>query len=117
MIRQICRQFFTENPDGLCGNEDCGQMSAWYIFSSLGFYPVDPVSGFYELGSPVVNKASIRLENGKTLSIEAVDQSEANVFVQRVELNGKPLTNLRISHEQLMGGGELKFYMLADHDN
>jgi len=86
-------------------------MSAWYIFSALGFYPVDPVGGQYELGSPLVDKATIQLENGKTLTINTSDQSDENVFVQRVELNGEPLSQPRISHNQIMSGGELKFFM------
>ena len=111
MVRRICKEFYTEKPDGLCGNEDCGQMSAWYIFSALSFYPVDPVGGQYELGSPLVDKATIQLENGKTLTINTSDQSDENVFVQRVELNGEPLSQPRISHNQIMSGGELKFFM------
>lgn len=115
MIRQICSQFFTEKPDGLCGNEDCGQMSAWYIFSALGFYPVDPVSGQYELGSPVIDKAVLKLENGNTLTVSTSNQSTSNVYVQKVEWNGEVLTGHRIGHEQLMKGGELKFHMSAGH--
>ncbi|MCF8460199.1 MAG: GH92 family glycosyl hydrolase [Flavobacteriales bacterium] len=111
MVRRICKQFYTEKPDGLCGNEDCGQMSAWYIFSSLGFYPLDPVCGWYELGSPLIARAELHLVNGKTFTFSTVDQSEENVFVQRMELNGKELSEHRISHEQIMSGGELKFFM------
>lgn len=115
MIRQICSQFFTEKPDGLCGNEDCGQMSAWYVFSALGFYPVDPVSGQYELGSPVIDRAVLKLENGNTLTVSTSNQSTSNVYVQKVEWNGEVLSGHRIGHEQLMKGGELKFYMSAVH--
>ncbi|MBI1289251.1 MAG: glycoside hydrolase family 92 protein [Flavobacteriales bacterium] len=110
MLRRICREFYTEKPDGLCGNEDCGQMSAWYIFSALGFYPLDPVGGQYELGSPLVDKAVMKLANGKTFTVLAENQSPENVYVQKVEWNGQPI-DLKISHEQMMEGGELKFTM------
>jgi putative alpha-1,2-mannosidase len=86
-------------------------MSAWYIFSTLGFYPVAPGSGQYALGSPAIKNATLTLENGKTFTVEAVNQSDKNVYVKKVELNGKPLTRLYITHEEIMNGGAIKFYM------
>jgi predicted alpha-1,2-mannosidase len=111
IVRQICSDFYTDKPDGLIGNEDCGQMSAWYFFSSLGFYPMDPVSGNYELGSPAVKKATWKLPNEKTLIIDAINQSPAAVYVEKAELNGKLIQQNRVTHEELMQGGTLTFYM------
>ena len=107
----IIKNQYRPKPDGLGGNDDCGQMSAWYLFSALGFYPVAPGSGQYALGSPVVKTAVIRFENGKTLSIEARDQSEKNVYVKRVVLNGKPINRRYITYAELMNGGTLLFQM------
>ncbi len=111
MVRRVCDEFYTDKPDGLCGNEDCGQMSAWYLFSALGFYPVDPVAGQYELGSPEVENATVKLPNGKLFSVATVDQSPENVYVQKAEWNGQPITDYKISHDQIMEGGELKFFL------
>jgi putative alpha-1,2-mannosidase len=86
-------------------------MSAWYLFSSLGFYPVAPGSEQYSLGSPAVKEATIALENGKSFTIEAKNQSEKNVYVQKVELNGKTLTQPILNHSDLVKGGKLTFYM------
>jgi predicted alpha-1,2-mannosidase len=110
-IRKILKMQYKSAPDGLGGNDDCGQMSAWYIFSSLGFYPVAPGSDEYALGSPVVNNATIALENGKTFTIEAIKQSDKNVYVQKVLLNGKPLNTLFIKHSDITSGSKLTFYM------
>jgi predicted alpha-1,2-mannosidase len=109
--RMILKKQYQAAPDGLGGNDDCGQMSAWYIFSSLGFYPVAPGSGQYSLGSPAIQRAVIALENGKTFTIDAKNQSEKNVYVQKTELNGKPLNRLYLTHEEIMNGGTLVFYM------
>jgi predicted alpha-1,2-mannosidase len=110
-VRMILKKQYQSTPDGLGGNDDCGQMSAWYIFSSLGFYPVAPGSGQYSLGSPSVLAAVLPLENGKEFIVEAKNQSDRNVYVQRVELNGKTLDRLHITHEEIMQGGRLIFYM------
>jgi predicted alpha-1,2-mannosidase len=112
-VRVILKKQYQNSPDGLGGNDDCGQMSAWYLFSSLGFYPVAPGSGQYSLGSPAIKTASLSLENGKVFTIEAKNQSERNVYVEKVELNGKLLNRLYISHEEIMKGGNLVFYMSA----
>lgn len=110
-VRKILDMQYKPASDGLGGNDDCGQMSAWYIFSALGFYPVSPGSMEYALGSPVVNNASIRLENGKTFTVEVVNQSEENVYVQKVLLNGKQLSSLFINHSAITDGSKLTFYM------
>lgn len=112
-IRQILRMQYKPTPDGLGGNDDCGQMSAWYLFSALGFYPVAPGSTDYSLGSPLVKNARLALENGQTLTIEAVNQSDKNVYVANVTLNGTVLTQPTIKHEDLVKGGKLTFYMSA----
>jgi putative alpha-1,2-mannosidase len=82
---------YKAKPDGLGGNDDCGQMSAWYIFSSLGFYPVSPGSDEYQIGSPSVKNATLNLENGKSFEIEAKNQSDKNVYIEKIELNGKAI--------------------------
>lgn len=110
-VRMILKKMYKPTSDGLGGNDDCGQMSAWYIFSSLGFYPVCPGSTEYALGSPAIQSASLQLENGKTFQVEAVNQSDANVYVRKVELNGKPFTKRFITHDDIMNGGKIVFYM------
>jgi putative alpha-1,2-mannosidase len=97
--------------DGLCGNDDAGQMSAWYVFSAMGFYPLCPGSDRYELGSPALQSATINLENGNIFSISTVDQGENKVYVEKVELNGKALDRSYITQDEIMAGGELKFFM------
>ncbi|WP_316803320.1 GH92 family glycosyl hydrolase [Pedobacter nototheniae] len=110
-IRHILNMQYKPTADGLGGNDDCGQMSAWYMFSSLGFYPVAPGSDVYALGSPSVNSAVLNLENGKTFTVEAIKQSDKNVYVEKVLLNGKALTTPFIKHADLMNGGKITFYM------
>ncbi len=111
LVRRIMREFYTDKPDGLIGNEDCGQMSAWYVFSALGFYPVFTASGEYVIGSPIVDKATLNLEGGKTLTIEVENNLPTNVYVQSVELNGTPYLNTFLRHSDIMNGGTLKFKM------
>jgi predicted alpha-1,2-mannosidase len=110
-IRMIMESMYGPNVDGLCGNDDAGQMSAWYIFSSLGFYPVTPGSPYYALGSPLLKKAVIHLENGKTLTIIAKNQSRENVYVSSVSVNGKILEGNLLSHQDIINGGEIVFEM------
>jgi predicted alpha-1,2-mannosidase len=110
-VRYIMPLMYKPTPNGLGGNDDCGQMSAWYIFSSLGFYPIAPGSNRYDLGSPLVKEAVINLENGKKFTIEAVNQSPKNVFVKKTLLNGKILNRTWITHEEIMAGGKLVFIM------
>jgi predicted alpha-1,2-mannosidase len=104
-VRMILKNQYRPTPDGLGGNDDCGQMSAWYLFTALGFYPVAPGSGEYALGSPVIKTAALKLENGKTLSIEAVNQGEKNVYVSSVELNARPLNRRHITYDEISKGG------------
>lgn len=113
MIRKILPMQYKPTPDGLGGNDDTGQMSAWYIFSTLGFYPVAPASDQYWLGSPAIDGAVLSLDNGHTFAIEAINQSDKNVYVQKVLLNGKPLNRRYITHAEIMNGGTLSFYMSA----
>ena len=113
IVRKICSEMYGPGVDGLCGNDDAGQMSAWYIFSSLGFYPLCPGSPFYELGSPNIQKARIRLESGRDLWIRAENQSDQNVYVQAVYFNDKKIEGNKIEHQILMQGGELRFVMGA----
>ncbi|RBQ07632.1 GH92 family glycosyl hydrolase [Pedobacter miscanthi] len=110
-VRHILNMQYKPTADGLGGNDDCGQMSAWYMFSSLGFYPVAPGSDVYSLGSPLVNNAVINLENGKTFTVEAIKQSDKNVYVEKVLLNGKEITDHKIKHADITSGGKLTFYM------
>lgn len=110
-VRMILKNQYHNGPDGLGGNDDTGQMSAWYIFSALGFYPVAPGSPVYQIGSPAVAAASLRLENGKQFSIEAKDQNAKNVYVKKIELNGKLLNRLYLTHDEIMAGGKLVFQM------
>lgn len=110
-VRMILQKMYHPTPEGLSGNDDCGQMSAWYILSSLGFYPVAPGSDRYDLGSPAVTTATLHLENGKTFSVTAQNQSDKNVFVQKVTLNGQKLDRNYITHSEIMNGGALVFYM------
>ena len=110
-VRMIMETMYGPTVEGLCGNDDAGQMSAWYIFSSLGFYPVTPGSPNYALGSPLIKEATVHLANGKTLIIKANNQSAKNVYVNRITLNGKSIENSSISHLELINGGELIFEM------
>ncbi len=110
-VRMILKSMYIPTVNGLCGNDDAGQMSAWYIFSSLGFYPVTPGSDIYALGSPLVKSAILQLSDGKTLTITAKNQGEENVYVQKVTLNGVELVEPFISHSEITNGGELVFEM------
>lgn len=110
-VRMILGNQYHNGSDGLGGNDDCGQMSAWYLFSSLGFYPVSPGSDAYWLGSPLVQSATINLENGKTFTVEAINQSAENVYVKQVTLNGKPLRGYQLTHSDIVNGGRLVFTM------
>ncbi|TAJ13517.1 glycoside hydrolase family 92 protein [Marinilabiliaceae bacterium JC017] len=110
-IHQIMQTKYLNKPDGLCGNDDCGQMSAWYIFSSLGFYPVCPGSGQYVIGAPSVDEAILNLENGKTFTVKAQNLSGKNIYIKSVTLNGKPWNFNFINHEDIVNGGELIFKM------
>jgi predicted alpha-1,2-mannosidase len=110
-VREICTTMYNDQPDGLCGNEDCGQMSAWYVLSSMGFYPVNPANGVYVFGSPLFNEAEIALQGGTSFKITAENNSKTNLFIQSATLNGEPYKNSFITHKEILKGGELKFVM------
>lgn len=110
-IRKILIDKYRPEFDGLSGNDDCGQMSAWYIFSSLGFYPVAPGSEDYSIGSPLILNAQILLDNNKEFKIIATNQSGKNIYVQKIIMNGKELTRPIIKHSDITGGGVLEFVM------
>lgn len=111
LIRKIDNDFYTDKTDGLCGNEDVGQMSAWYIFSAMGFYPMNPMNGAYVFGSPLINSAIITLAGNKTFTVKAANNSVANKYIQKVTLNGKPYSKSFITHKEITKGGSLVFYM------
>jgi predicted alpha-1,2-mannosidase len=110
-VRHILDTMYGAGVDGLCGNDDAGQMSAWYVFSALGFYPVCPGSVEYALGSPLVKAAELHLENGKTLQIRTKNQGPDNLYVQRVEVNGEVLDRRYVTHNELVAGGRILFVM------
>ena len=114
-VRMIMDTMYGSKTDGLCGNDDAGQMSAWYIFSALGFYPVLPGSDEYAIGSPLVKEAIIDLGQGKTFSVKTVNQSPENVYISKITLNGKELNGLTLHHSDIANGGELVFYMSDKH--
>ncbi|HWB92568.1 MAG TPA: glycoside hydrolase family 92 protein, partial [Puia sp.] len=109
--RYIVKQLYKDSVDGLSGNEDCGQMSAWYVFSSLGFYPVYPASGLYVLGSPLFDKAVLRLAGGKTFMVETVNNGPDRPYIQSVTLNGRPYSKSYILHSTILAGGVLRVTM------
>ncbi|MEN1682087.1 MAG: GH92 family glycosyl hydrolase [Planctomycetota bacterium] len=110
-VRQILSEMYSDRPDGLCGNEDCGQMSAWYVLSAMGLYPVDPVGGLYVFGSPAMSNAEIQLPGGRVFRITAKDNAKQNLFIQSASLNGRPYTKSYIAHADIVAGGELVFEM------
>ena len=110
-VRMIMETMYGTGPSGLCGNDDAGQMSAWYLFSALGFYPVCPGSTHYALGSPLVREARVRLAGDKVLRVTAHDQAPDHVYVKRVLLNGRPLAEHFLDHADLARGGHLEFFM------
>ncbi|GHT39110.1 sugar hydrolase [Bacteroidia bacterium] len=111
--REILNRMYKNDIDGLCGNDDCGQMSAWYIFSAMGFYPVCPGSDEYVLGAPYLPELKLQLGNGKTLVVKAPKVSDKNRYVKSVKLNGKPYDKLYIRHADIMNGGEIVFEMAS----
>ena len=110
---RVMHELYLNTPAGLCGNEDCGQMSAWYVFSAMGFYPVDPVSGRYELGTPLYPEVKLHLADGKTFTVRANGVSRENCYVKSVKLNGVPYDKTYITHEQILSGGVMEIEMVA----
>jgi len=114
-VHQIMNTLYSNKPDGLCGNEDMGQMSAWYVFSALGFYPVNPADGNYVFGTPLFKQVSINLTNKKTFTVNARNLSNQNIYIVNVLLNGKDYDKGYISHQQILEGGTLEFKMGNKH--
>ena len=114
-IREVFDKFYLPKPDGLCGNDDCGQMSAWYLFSAMGFYPFNPCGGEYVIGAPQVPKAQVKVkgegEQWNLCTVVARGLSKENKYVKSVTLNGKPITDWMIRHADIVKGGELVFEM------
>lgn len=113
-INKVLKEMYRNDPAGLCGNEDMGQMSAWYVMSALGFYPVNPVSGKYEIGTPLFRQARIRLENGKTFTIKAPAVNADNIYVKSVTVDGKPWHESYLTHDQIMSGATVEFEMTSE---
>ena len=112
---RVMHELYLNTPAGLCGNEDCGQMSAWYVFSAMGFYPVDPVSGRYEIGTPLYPEVKLHLANGKIFTVRANGVSRENCYIQSMKYNGAPYDKTYVTHEQIMSGGVLEFEMGATY--
>jgi len=110
-VREILKTQYSANPDGLSGNEDCGQMSAWYVFSAMGLYPFNPASAEYQIGSPIFEEVTINISEGKTFTIVAENTSDNNIYIQSATLNGIEFNRTNISHKELLQGGALKFVM------
>ncbi len=111
IVREILKTQYNTKPDGLAGNDDAGQMSAWYVLSAMGFYSVTPGMDYYVIGSPLFEEVSIHLENGKQFKIVAKNNSEQNIYIQSVQLNGKPYSKSYLKHSDIMKGGTMKFIM------
>ena len=107
LVREILNNFYTDQVDGICGNEDCGQMSAWYLLSAMGMYPVNPAAGIYVLGSPLMDETTLKLPDGKQFIIAAENNSPENKFIQSAQLNGQPYTKSYIRHQDILSGGKL----------
>lgn len=113
-VSEAVNRLYDTTPAGLCGNEGCGQMSAWFAFSAMGFYPVNPVSGRYELGTPLFKSIALRLDNGNTFRISAPALSKENIYIRSARLNGEPYDETYITHEQIMNGAHLELEMTAN---
>jgi predicted alpha-1,2-mannosidase len=111
IVRRILDSLFTPEPGGLCGNDDCGQMSAWYVFSAMGFYPVTPGESYYSIGSPLFDRVTLRLENGRQFVIRAELNSRFNRYIQSARLNRSAFTRTYLRHDDIMRGGSLEFVM------
>lgn len=110
-VSQIMNELYKNTPDGLCGNEDCGQMSAWYVMSAMGFYPLNPVGGEYEIGTPLFPEVRLHLENGRTFTVKAHNASRETPYIKNITLNGEPYESHIITHSQITTGSTLEFEM------
>ena len=113
-VRDVMNRFYSATPDGYCGDEDNGQTSAWYVFSALGFYPVCPASDEYVMGTPLFEKATLHLENGKTFTITAKDNSHENFYIESAKLNSRRHTRNYITYDDIMSGGKLSIRMSSE---
>ena len=113
-VRDVMNRFYSATPDGYCGDEDNGQTSAWYVFSALGFYPVCPASDEYVMGTPLFEKATLHLENGKTFTITAKDNSHENFYIESAKLNSRRHTRNYITYDDILSGGKLSFVMSSE---
>lgn len=116
-VKQVMDEFYTDERDGLCGNEDCGQMSAWGVFSAMGFYPATPASGCYVLGIPRFDEVIVNFDNGNQFTVKAKNLTPQNCYVKSVKLNGKPLERSYITFDEIYNGGELVFAMTSTPDS
>lgn len=116
LVREVFDRFYLDKPNGLCGNDDCGQMSAWYVFSAMGFYPVNPCGGEYVIGAPQLEEITIDLPDRKQFTVKAVNLSETNKYVKSALLNGKPLKGFILHHSDIIKGGLLEFVMKGQPD-
>jgi len=110
-VRQICDELYRPGPGGICGEEDMGSLSSWYVLSTMGFYPVTPGSPNYAIGSPLFGNVTINLGNGKTFVVEARSNSHENKYIQSATLNGKPMNKTWLSHQEIISGGIVTFDM------
>jgi predicted alpha-1,2-mannosidase len=110
-VAKILNELYNNSSSGYSGNEDCGQMSSWYTFSSMGFYPVNPASGVYMIGSPILKHASMKLEGGKVFEVTTQNPSAVNVYIQSVKLNGKTYDKTYITQKDITKGGKMEFIM------
>ena len=110
-VAEICRELYKDTPDGLCGNEDCGQTSAWFVFSALGFYPVNPVGGIYEIGTPYLKEYTLNLENGRKVIVKANNLDDTHIYVKSVRINGVPYRFSFITDDTLQRGAFIEFEM------
>ena len=111
LVDSVYQSQYANSTDGLSGNEDCGQMSAWYVFSAMGFYPVNPVSGKYEIGTPLFPEMKLHLANGKTFTVLAPKVSKENIYIQSIKVDGQPYNKTYLTHEQIMSGATVEFEM------
>jgi predicted alpha-1,2-mannosidase len=116
LVRQIMNDLYSSDPSGLCGNEDCGQMSAWFVLSAMGFYAITPGSGYYSLGSPLFEEIRIKLENGKEFIIKSKNNNTSNIYIQSASLNGESYEKSFLDHDVIIKGGVLKFEMGSNPD-
>lgn len=111
LVDSVLHTLYFNEPNGLSGNEDCGQMSAWYVFSAMGFYPVNPVSGRYEIGTPLFPEIKLHLANGKTFTVLAPNVNKENIYIQSIKVDGQPYDKTYLTHEQIMSGATVEFEM------